>query len=203
MNSKILIVIMLAVMLVGCRQHEEHSLLPDDVCLKAGDIVLRCGSGVTSRAVQYADGGGCYSHVGMVVDSSGVMMIVHAVPDEHDGSNDVDRVKMDVPDVFFSSMRTSNGRVMRYADSIAARHAAAEAYRIYRKRLLFDHDYNISDTTAMYCSELVEYAYQQAAGISITCGARQDVSMPAIDFEQLILPSNFVESKLLTTIATF
>lgn len=203
MNSKILIVIMLAVMLVGCRQHEEHSLLPDDVCLKAGDIVLRCGSGVTSRAVQYADGGGCYSHVGMVVDSSGVMMIVHAVPDEHDGSNDVDRVKMDVPDVFFSSMRTSNGRVMRYADSIAARHAAAEAYRIYRKRLLFDHDYNISDTTAMYCSELVEYAYQQGAGISITCGARQDVSMPAIDFEQLILPSNFVESKLLTTIATF
>jgi uncharacterized protein YycO len=178
-------------------------MLPDDVCLKAGDIVLRCGSGITSRAVQYADGGGCYSHVGMVVDSSGVMMIVHAVPDEHDGSNDVDRVKMDAPDVFFSSMRTSNGRVMRYADSIAARRAAAEAYRIYRKKLLFDHDYNISDTTAMYCSELVEYAYQQAAGVSITCGARQDVSMPAIDFEQLILPSNFVESKLLTTIATF
>lgn len=155
MNSKILIVIMLAVVLVGCRQHEEHTMLPDDVCLKAGDIVLRCGSGITSRAVQYADGGGCYSHVGMVVDSSGVMMIVHAVPDEHDGSNDVDRVKMDAADVFFSSMRTSNGRVMRYADSIAARRAAAEAYRIYRKRLLFDHDYNISDTTAMYCSELV------------------------------------------------
>ena len=102
--------------------------------LRAGDVVLRCGSGMTSRAVRMADGGGCYSHVGIAVDSSGVMMIVHAVPDEHDGAGDVDRVKMDAPEVFFSSMRTSNGRIMRHADSIVARSAAEVALRIYRKQ---------------------------------------------------------------------
>ena len=35
-----------------------------------------------------ADRGGSYSHVGMVVDSCGVMMVVHAVPDEPDYEGD-------------------------------------------------------------------------------------------------------------------
>ena len=86
--------------------------------------MLRCGSGLTSRAVLVADNGGNYSHVGIVVDSSGVMMIVHAVPGEHDFPNDFDRVKMDEAKTFFLTTRTKNGRIMRYSESIVAQKAA-------------------------------------------------------------------------------
>lgn len=57
-----------------------RSIMPDSICLKAGDVVLRRGSGLTSRAVLMADRSRGYSHVGIVVDSAGVMMVVHAVP---------------------------------------------------------------------------------------------------------------------------
>ena len=187
---------------VGCVGRSEYSLLPD-VTLKAGDIVLRCGSGMTSRVVRFADDGGIYSHVGIVVDSAGMMMVVHAVPDEHDTPDDVDRIKMDYPERFFSSIRANNGCVLRCIDSLAARRAALVALGVYRRRVLFDQDYDISDTTKMYCSEFVEYAYGKAAGFSITDGRRHDVNLPAIDFEDVILPSDFVESSRLRTVVVF
>ncbi len=186
----------------ACTKRKECSLLPD-VELKAGDVVLRCGNGVTGRVVRYADGGSAYSHVGIVVDSAGVTMIVHAVPDEHDFQGDVDRVKMDYPDMFFSSIRTNNGRVLRSADSVAAAKAASAAYDIYRRRVLFDHDYDIRDTTKMYCSELVEFVYRKASGVSITENRRRSVNLPAIEYDDVIFPSDFIESGRLRTIVTF
>ena len=186
----------------ACYRNKEHSLYNGQE-LRAGDIVLRCGSGLTSRAVLVADNGGCYSHVGIVVDSSGVMMIVHAVPGEHDFPNDIDRVKMDDAKTFFLTTRTTNGRILRHSDSIVANKAAQAAHRLYKSSIIFDHEYNISDTAALYCSELVEYAYKQAGIPSITDFARHDVYLPVFQYEQVILPSDFINSKQLKTIAEF
>lgn len=186
----------------ACHQNKEHSLYNGQE-LRAGDIVLRCGSGLTSRAVIVADNGGNYSHVGIVVDSSGVMMIVHAVPGEHDFPNDFDRVKMDEAKTFFLTTRTKNGRILRYSDSIVAQKAAKAAHRLYKSGIIFDHEYDISDTSALYCSELVEYAYKQAGILSITDGIRHDVNLPVFNYEQVILPSDFVHSSQLTTVSEF
>lgn len=203
MNIKTLLATFLTVFaLVNCGGKGEYTLFPEDVQLKSGDIVLRCGSGITSRAVLYADGGGSYSHVGIVVDSAGVKMIVHAVPDEHDSKDDIDKVKMERPEKFFSSMRTSNGRIMRCQDSITAQRAGAEAYRLYRKTIYFDHDYDDRDSTKMYCCELVEFAYQKA-GMSIVGKERHDINLPAFSFDHVMLPSDFLNSEHLTTIRTF
>lgn len=203
MNIKTLLATLFAVLaLVNCGRKGEYTLFPADVQLQPGDIVLRCGGGITSRAVLFADDGGSYSHVGIVVDSAGVMMIVHAVPDEQDYNEDVDRVKMDSPELFFSNIRTSNGRVMRCNNSKNGMRAAEEAYRIYKQGMLFDHDYDDSDTTKMYCCELVEYAYQKA-GMSIVDSIRHDINLPVFDFDHVILPSDFINSRHLTTIITF
>ena len=203
MNLKILLRVSVVLLFcVACAKSRERSLFPN-IALKAGDVVLRCGDGVTSRIVRYADDGGAYSHVGIVVDSAGVMMIVHAVPDEHDFTGDVDRVKMDCPDIFFSSIRTNKGHVLRTTDSVAAGRAAYEAYNLYKRGVLFDHDYDISDTTKMYCSELVEFAYSKAAGISITEGRRRSLNLPAIEYDDVIFPSDFIASGRLQTVATF
>ena len=44
-----------------------------------------------SQAVLLAEKDGAYSHTGIVVDSAGVLMIVHAVPGEPDFEGDEDR----------------------------------------------------------------------------------------------------------------
>ena len=197
-----IILISIVCLTTGCREKHAYTLYKGQE-LKAGDIVLRCGSGMTSRAVQMADGGGCYSHVGIVVDSAGTLMIVHAVPHEHEDPKDEETVKMDTPEIFFSSIRTSNGRIMSYSDSTMARAAAQVAMGIYRKAIIFDHDYDINDTTRMYCSELVEYAYKKGTGISITENARHNVNLPVFTFKNVILPSDFTNSRHLITTSVF
>lgn len=197
-----IILISIVCLTTGCREKHAYTLYKGQE-LKAGDIVLRCGSGMTSRAVQMADGGGCYSHVGIVVDTAGTLMIVHAVPHEHEDPKDEETVKMDTPEIFFSSMRTSNGRIMSYSDSTMARAAAQVAMGIYRKAIIFDHDYDINDTTRMYCSELVEYAYKKGTGISITENARHNVNLPVFTFKNVILPSDFTNSRHLITTSVF
>ncbi len=197
-----LFVSLLVACVCGCNGGSQESLLPEDVDLMAGDVVLRRGSGVTSRVVLFADRGGSYSHVGIVVDSAGVMMVCHAVPGEPDFDGDPDRVKLERPEAFFSGMRTDNGCVMRYGDADVARRAAEVALAAYRRGTLFDHDYCETDTTEMYCCELVEYAYRRAGG-SVATGERHDFFAPGAHYEAIMLPSDFRESSQLVLVREF
>ena len=178
-----------------------HSILPDTIKLRTGDVVFRRGEGITSRVVLAADPQGNYSHIGIVVDSAGSPMIVHAVPGEADFEGDVDRVKMDKPEIFFSTDRASKGEVCRPADSTTARKAAETALRLYYKNVLFDDAFDDNDTTKMYCTELVAYAFR-LAGINLTEGRRHTVDLPIISTE-CILPSDIHSSKYLRTIIMF
>ena len=95
--------VFICLLLMSCSGKEgEGTILPDGLELAEGDIVFRRGTGLMSHTVVAADGGK-YSHMGIVVDSAGVKMVVHAVPDEPDFPGDVDRVKMELPSKFFST----------------------------------------------------------------------------------------------------
>ena len=114
--------------LSSCEKREIfHSIMPASVKLHSSDVVFRRGMSLTSHAVIAADAQGNYSHVGIVVDSAGKKMIVHAVPGEPDFDGDVDRVKMDVPEKFFSSEYASKGEVCRPTDETMAAKAAQTA----------------------------------------------------------------------------
>jgi hypothetical protein len=177
------------------------TILPDNVELKAGDVVFRRGAGFTSQAVLLAEKGGVYSHTGIVVDSAGVLMIVHAVPGEPEFDGDEDRVKMELPEVFFHPMRAQQGAVCRHADSCAAQQAAIRAIQTYRRHPLFDHDYDDTDTTRLYCTELVVHAYSQT-----TCPMKdvRHQHLHLVGFEaDCILPSDVLGCKELKQVATF
>ena len=188
--------------LCGCAGPKEGSIQPHDVRLRPGDVVFRSGHGLTSRAVMLADNGGTYSHVGIVADSAGVPVIVHAVPDEPDFPGDSDRVKMERPDKFFSSVNAGAGRVMRIADSGVAARASRVAVAVYMRGTGFDHDYDESDTVRMYCCELVEHAYSEA-GMPLTGGRRHSVDLPGLRYRNVIYPSDFIRSPALRTVSEF
>ena len=199
-----LLVLILPLCMLGCSGTDcmqSGTILPDDVELKTGDVVFRRGSGFTSQAVLLAEKGGAYSHTGIVVDSAGVLMIVHAVPGEPDFEGDEDRVKMERPEVFFHPMRAEQGAVYRHVDSCAAQQAAIRALQTYRHHPLFDHDYDDTDTTSLYCTELVVHAYSQ------TTSPLKDVRhqhLHLVGFEaDCILPSDVLRCKDLKQVATF
>lgn len=193
--------LMLLVGIVACRERGQRVILPPAVTLRPGDVVFRSGRGMASYMVVAADRGGRYSHVGMAVDSCGVVMIAHAVPDELDFKGDVDRVKLDTPERFFSSERAIVGEVCRPQDSVRAARAAEVAWQAYRRRVLFDHGYDDSDTTRMYCSELVVYALGRA-GYDLSALRRQEVNVPGVH-ACCILPSGVHSLPFLVSVAEF
>lgn len=178
-----------------------HSILPPTVQLREGDVVFRRGGGMTSQAVLLADKNGYYSHCGIVVDSAGSMLIVHAVPGEPDYEGDPDRVKADWPATFFSSVYANAGEVCRTDNDTIARTAARTAWEIYRRGVLFDHDYNSNDTTLLYCTELVHLVYSEA-GCTL-CGApTHRFDLPGLHCV-CWLPSDLHASAHLRSIAKF
>ena len=201
---KKLFTIMIAVaMLASCAETEQRSILPEGCELRAGDVVFRRGSGLTSRAVLAADRNGAYSHIGIVVDSCGVMMVVHAVPGEPDHEGDPDRVKMDTPQRFFSSMNARIGEVKRLrGDSATALRAARFAVDVYKRGTLFDHDYDDTDTTKMYCCELIDFVYRKA-GRSLAGQKRHYFHLPGLNPIRCILPSDICNSGELDTVMSF
>jgi hypothetical protein len=211
--NRLTAILMVLLVLTACGTHHRKKpkankereryecLLPDTVKLRPGDVVFRRGGGLTSHVVVNADREGQYSHVGIVVDSAGQMLIVHAVPGEHDFEGDVDRVKANTPQQYFSTEYTSIGEVLRPADSVVGRNAAEVAWRVYQRHTLFDHDYDDSDTTRMYCTELVAFAYRQA-GHDIDEGRKHSVNLPILQGECLF-PSDIYASDFLTTVIHF
>ena len=199
-----LLILLLPLCMLACSDTDHiqsGTLLPDDVQLRAGDVVFRRGSGFTSQAVLIAEGGGTYSHTGIVVDSAGVLLIVHAVPGEPAYDGDEDRVKMELPEAFFSRMRAHKGAVYRHIDSTAARRAAEQALATYRRSTLFDHDYDDRDTTKMYCTELVTHAFRQVQR-PLKGVHRQHLQLVGFEAD-CVLPSDLQHCSELKEIATF
>lgn len=202
-GSTIFCAAVLAVTLAaGCSADRPETIFPPGTEVRPGDILLRRGDGMASRVVLFADGAGEYSHVGIAADSAGVTVVVHAVPGEPRYPGEPDMVRMEPVGAFYSRMRASRGCVMRCADSLKARRAAAAAVEVCRRGTLFDHDYDSNDTTAVYCSELVERVCRRA-GMRLVLPPRHNVSIPGLSLRGVIMPSDFRRSPSLRVVAEF
>ena len=198
--------IIVAVLLWGCSStpHNKTGFLPTipKETLRSGDIVFRQGAGLTSRIVQKADKNGVYSHVGIVVlDKNGDCMVIHAVPDEPDYQGDVDRVKLEHIDDFFGNGKAICGAVMRVdVDSAKAARAATHALNIFQRNTLFDHQYDLSDPTQMYCTELVYFVYKKE-GVTLA-DIENTLAIPIIN-KKCLLPGDLLEGNHLSMLTQF
>ncbi len=190
---------------VGCTDVKRSSkvdfgLLKQE--LHEGDLLFRRGIGVLGRAVVATDDEGRFSHVGIAVKIDNQWKVVHAVPDEPDFEGDFDRVKCEPIESFYSEFRAGNGAVYRLdapADKIEI--AVANAIRISNEKRPFDHDYNLGDTTAMYCTELVEYVFG-LSGVPMSEGRQTHVNFPSMTGDY-IMPSDLTKNNKLNPIYSF
>lgn len=163
-------------------------VLADTTGLRDGDLLFRLGLGPESHLVTVASRG-VYSHVGIAMKSGGRWMAIHAVPGEMEDRRVPDTLKCEPLTDFFRPGRAVSGAVARIAcpDSVA-RAAAAYALGKVRARVLFDHHYRMTDTTQLYCTELVYRAYLHQ-GIDLA-GHRNPVDSFPRNREWYIFPSD-------------
>lgn len=195
------LIFFLAFVCSACKKSKEDALKDADN-LRPGDVVFRLGDSPESNAIMVADPKAAYSHVGIVVSYADKIKIVHACPGENFEINDSNIVKMDRPEVFFSNKNCLQGAIYRYPGQEEAKKAAQEAVRMYEQRIPFDFNFEAQDSTALYCTELINRAYQKA-GVELTNGTLHDVDMPGTFVPQCILISDIQKSDKLEMISAF
>jgi len=149
---------------VGCSSSTDTTPLDVPVhLLRNGDLALRCGTSLESHAVVGVNGeNGPYSHIGIVVQVDGQWCVAHAVPGENE-RGEPEYVKLDPIQVYYGRDRAKLGCIMRVTDdSTACRQATDYAQWAVGTKKVFDNNYDWEDSTELYCTEMVQRAYQHA-----------------------------------------
>ena len=200
----IMIAIALCAVALSCTRNpdsggEVRSTLPLNL-LHDGDLLFRCGTSVESQAVVEMDkNSGVYSHIGIAINDGGVWKVVHAVPGE--SLDSIDRVKIEPVDTFFLTTRAIHGAAMRIkgCDVKASRQAAQWA--VMKKGVTFDDQYNWNDSSRLYCTELVQRAYE-TVGVDLNGGRITHVSLPFYSGD-VVFPSDIQRNDSLQVIFSF
>lgn len=189
------LIALFSALVCGCSERKTFTVSEETkVQFRDGDLLFRCGSGMESKAVTSASGA-VYSHVGILLFDSvkGEWMVVHAVPGESP-KGEPDKLKVESLAEFFDASRAECGAWARVeCDDETARSASRYAKMKADEGIEFDDDYQLADSTRLYCTELVWRAYLQV-GVDVSEG-RREAMPPFVGKEPTcIFPSTIAES---------
>lgn len=189
------------VLLVSCKNEQKTFKSDIPACLKDGDVAFRRGNGLSSYAVLAMDGSGTYSHVGVIISKDSSFYVVHEVPYEGETIKD-DGIKCESVYDFFLPEKAGQGAIYRVEMSDEER-AKIKAFLIRQVDLgtPFDHDYDLSDDSAQYCTELVWRAFL-CADIDLPEGRLTKTNLPGFSGYYL-LPSDIEVNNRLGNIYRF
>ena len=181
-----LFIILLAISAVQCRTRDVAMPEPPIEEFRSGDLAFRLGRTLESDAIAAtADEGFDYSHVGVIIRQGDSIRVIHIEP-ERGGE---ERIKSESVEEFFHPTRAVKGCVARRKTLTKEELQTIEnrSLSLFNSGIMFDHDYSLQDSSAMYCTELINTIFLEA-DISLTT-RRHDV--PLIK-EGVILPSDIL-----------
>lgn len=172
----------------------------DPMVFRDGDIIFRRGVSVESEAVMALDGGGTYSHVGIVKFVDGQAQVIHVTADEPPGSPNVTRIEPLAQ--YLEPARASAAAVYRVhaGDRQFVDGALRTADSYTNAKIPFDTAMDIDSASAMYCTELVWRAYHEA-GLDLVDGKFETMTSPLMS-GRFVLPSTLRRSPHLELIWT-
>ena len=186
-------ILLILLLITSCRSGGNHyAATPPEIPisnLRSGDIAFRLGRTLESRVIA-TEGG--YSHVGIVIRHDSTLQIAHIEPSR--GGSEL--TKYESLEQFFHPDNATSGAVMRIEGLGSEQQASVENYLFSCKNITFDHDYKLSDTTQMYCTELAFRTFSEI-GIDITNGIRHRVPLAQ---EEVILPTDISNNDRLVEI---
>jgi hypothetical protein len=151
---------------IKAEQHSQYQLTPDECALlKPGDIVLRRGYGLVSRMIATKlEGRYALSHCGVVVEVNSKLHVVHCLSSDY---SEIDGVQAHELQAFIKQSRPGSVVVNRLNDSTLHQPFVNAILRYLNEQRKFDHDFDIFENEAIYCSELVWLALKDAANLDV------------------------------------
>lgn len=156
------------------------------------DLAFRLGRSIESSVIAAY---GNYSHIGVIIERDSALLVAHIEP-SREGS---ELTRYESVEEFFHPDRASAGCVMRIDKLDSVQRRKIDSYLLACKNITFDHDYTLSDTTQMYCTELVHRALM-TANIDLTQGIRHNVPLAK---ESVILPSDMLRDERITKVWSY
>lgn len=160
--------LLLCMTISACRQNPATvaSALPDTSCLQSGDLVYRLGDGFYSAYFQdFSKREKRFSHTGILIDADKCdsLYVIHAEADDMTGRGCVRRERLTE---FLRG--ASDFAVFRLRDDALTRERIAGfALDYHRRQTPFDLSFDAEDSTAVYCTELVQYCVNGATGRTV------------------------------------
>ena len=202
MNNRIgiLILFVISIGMIQCSLQGQYQSpeIPIE-SLQQGDLAFRRGESFTIDIVAYNDRDGRYSHIGIIVESDSGLMVVHSVAGNHPTQPGSDIIRIEHIDQFFAPDMARCGEIVRLElDSTQQSMLGKMALKKVTEKIPFDHNYDLSDTTHLYCTELVKLLYQNI-GIDLTQGRLTHINAPGMS-NDYIMPSDIYQNNKLKTI---
>lgn len=132
----------------------------DSLTFQDGDLILRQGRSFVSAMIARAfPDSEQMSHCGILLQEQGQWQVLHSISGQID---DRDGIRMDKLEDFL--LQAKPDMAIHISPKFKVnRPGIVQAARFYlAARTPFDHDYDLSDRTELYCSELVRAAYLDA-----------------------------------------
>ena len=140
----------------------------EENALQEGDIILRHGFGLISDAiVQYTKTPYPVSHCGIVVkDSADNWAVIHTVSN---ALADIDGMQKDGLKKFVRESKPQSIVVTRYQfqNEQQRQKVVEQAYYYLEKQIPFDNQFNSSDSSQFFCTELIWNVFYHAIGVDL------------------------------------
>lgn len=164
-----------------------------------GDLILRKGTSINSRVVLMSKTNESYSHVGIIVKTDSIAYVVHTSPDEvsvEEGSI----LRKELLTDFLAKNKAVAMAIYRYDLTELDKEVLLEKINYFlNKKILFDNDYDINDSSKFYCTEFVWNCYN---AIDIDISESKRTIFPGIK-KEFIFPSDIIQNKNLQLIYKF
>jgi hypothetical protein len=146
--------------------------------LQEGDLVLRLNHDPASQFIKYFNRQDkSYSHAGIVLFENGYPYVYHIVNgDENPGEH----IKKDSLLRFCNPRKNFGFGIYRYkTDSAEVKKLKAVIFSWQKKKVQFDHSFNLKTDDRMYCSEMITKALARATGNRIEITSTQPTAIEA------------------------
>lgn len=158
----------------------------DILKLKNGDLILRRGCSAESYAVYLSDNKSDFTHIGIVTIQNNTPYVIHAVPHKNK------TIKKEKLTTFLNSKNTSKFTIYRSNYSpLALKKVALTAEAFYQQKIEFDSNYDLKNSSKLYCTELVLKAFEKS-GLHLKLKT-QNINI-LINSYQILFPSEFTRN---------
>lgn len=166
---------------------------------RSADLALRLGRSIESDLIaRGGKSGNHYSHIGLLIESDSGMIVIDIEPSTDKES---EQIKAQSVGDFFNPEKAIAGAIMRHngLDSTQINTLKNKTIELLNSSITFDHDYQLSDNSKMYCTELIEVLFN-AINISLSEGRNRTLPLAK---EPVIMPSDISQNRNLKRIWSY